>query len=270
MAVDDDRTGEENTENDLENTDIEAIKSNRKYALMEEVLKHQPEDVKERVRWLVELSGIRPNDPIFLILLSCRIVHVLLEKAPQNIGDGFDASLVKLAASLEKYLEKLEESQKIHFDKEKKHYQQLEAAALKISEAKVNSAIERILADNDLSRKGKISPRIWAIIATGAVGVTSMLTGLLAGWGWTTGQYARTDAVYLSREELNLLDWAKSDRGRYAKELFAWNDDLGDRSCQKKVKDLGVTIQIGTATATSGYCWIWVEPSSKRTYVRRR
>jgi hypothetical protein len=252
------------------NLDLEAIKSNRKYALMEEVLKHQPEEVKEKVRWLVELSGIRPNDPIFLILLSCRIVHVLVEKAPQDLGDGFDAGLVKLAASLEKYLEKLEASQQQHFEREKKHYQQLEAAALKISEAKIASAIDRILANNDLTKKGKVSPRVLAIIATGLVSVTSLVAGFVAGWGWTAGQYQRKDAVYLSREELALLDWSKSSEGRYAKQLFAWNDDLGDRSCQRKVRDLGVTIQIGTATATSGYCWIWIEPSSKRTYVRRR
>lgn len=249
-------------------TEISALEAKRGYSLMEEVLKHQPEEVKQKVRWLVEASGIRQDDPLFLILLASRINHVLLEKAPSDLENSFSVGFIRLDGRFENHYQKLDEILGMHLKKEESHYKLLEETSLRISESKINQAIDRILAENNLNKRGRIPARMAAIISTSLACGIALVVGSLGGWGWATSQFTQKDAVYLSRQEQNLLDWARSREGKLAKDLFQWNDDLGDRSCQKKVKDLGVTIQIGAARATSGYCWIWIVPTNRRTFVR--
>lgn len=240
--------------------EVEKLENLKGYALMDEVLKYQPAEIKRKVRWLVDISGIRPDDPLFLMLLVGRINQVLFEKVPSDIEISFDAGRTKIAGTLEEYLHQLTREQEAVLVRHEK-------AALSISEAKINQAIDRILAENDLHLKGRLSAKAWATLLTSLFGCLVFGVGGIGGYGWAKMQLQQEEATYLSREELNLLEWAKSKEGQLAKNLVSWNEDLVNQECQKKVEALNVTISIGTSKAQSGYCWIWTVPPQQRTFI---
>ena len=248
-------------------TDINKLENRKGYGLVDEVLKHQPSEFKQKVLLILQISGIHPDDPLFLVLLACRINQILLEAVPSELENSFAAGTSKFAADFEQCLEKLKNIQAENLQSNETYFQQLEKAALNISEGKINQAISRILDQNDLQRPGGISPKLKGMMLMGVAVIVSLLTGMAGGWGWAISDYSQREAVHLSRQDLNLLDWAKSKEGRVAQAIVGWNDDLVDRSCQRKVKNLGVTIQLGTAKATSGYCWIWTVPPNQRTFT---
>ena len=244
-----------NISEETQSTDVQSG-----YSLLEEVLKHQPKDIRRKVRWLVEISGIREDDPLFLVLLASRINHVLLENAPSALENSLDACRVGLIEIQQDYLARLEEVQT-------KYVEESKQVALDIAEAKIKRAIARILADNNLSKKGWISPKVLGMITVSVVVAISSSLSFLGGLSYERGLRQKNHLVAMSLEQRNLLNWAESKEGKLAKQVMDWNEDLLNRECTKKVRALNVTIQLGTAKATSGYCWLWVEPPSKRTYI---
>lgn len=230
------------------------------YSLAEEILKHQPEEIKNKVRWLIKQSGIREDDPLFLILLACRINHILLENAPNDLENSFDLGSKKIVDVFETHIDKIIEAQKKQLDK-------YSLTALNISVSKVNHAIAKVLEDNGIENtRGKIPPRVKGMIAVAMSSVVFLTVGTVFGWSLEKAVLGKRNQVNLSSADLAIYKWAKSKEGRFAKQILDWNEDLLGQECQRKVSDLGVTIQIGTAKATSGYCWIWTVPPAKRNF----
>lgn len=244
----------------LEQTIIKHENQPQGYSLLDEVLKHQPESIRRKVRWLVEISGIREDDPLFLVLLSSRINHVLLEDAPSNLENSLDTCRVTLVKVQQEYLNRLQEVQT-------KYVEESKQVALDIAEAKVKSAIARILAENNLTKKGWMSPKVLGMITTSIAITISLTIGFIGGWSFDRVIRHKNNLMALSLAQRNLLDWAQSKEGKLAKQILDWNEDILDRECTRKVRSLNVTIRLGTAKATSGYCWVWIEPPSKRNFV---
>ena len=244
-------------------TDIDKLSnlSDKSYSLIEEVLKHQPEEIKQKVRWLVEMSGLRQDDPLFLILLACRINHVLIENAPNDLENCFEINRKRTVEVLEKQRQEFGVAQQ----KQLERYQQ---AALDLAESKIRIAIAKILEDNGIeNKKGKFTPRVMGSILASVTAAIALIVGFGAGWSFESAMLGKKNLVNLTASELNTLEWAKSKEGIFAKQILDWNEDLYNQHCQKNVRDLNVTIQIGMAKATSGYCWIWTVPPSDRTFV---
>lgn len=157
---------------------------------------------------------------------------------------------------------------KDHLKKEEVHYKKLEKAALSITEAKLSKVLAKLAPSEHINSKSAFFSKLLVRGGMSLAVIASLGIGGIAGWGINQQKYNRTEAYYLNREELNLLEWAKSEEGQFARQIFLWNADLGDLSCQNKVKDLGVTIQIGTAKAISGYCWIWTVEPKQRKFIQ--
>ncbi len=227
-------------------------------SLMDEVLMYQPKETQREVRRLVKMSGIDQDDPYFLILLSCRIVQILLQNAPGDLEKSCDRSRLEIVKTFESQLQKLRDSQDEIFSK----------VALDQSIAKVNTAIAKVLEDNNIeTKKGKFTPRVWGSIISSAAAAVALSVGFVGGWSFDKAVLAKTNTVNLSSEQEVLLKWAQGKEGKFAKKILDWNEDLMGQQCQKKVSSLNVTIKIGLAEATSGYCWVWTEPPEKRSFT---
>ena len=71
----------------------------------------------------------------------------------------------------------------------------------------------------------------------------------------------------LTVEEAALLNWAQSPEGQQARELMRWNSELlDDRSCEREVERLGVTLELQGKLARSGCCTLWVVPPEERRF----
>ena len=229
-------------------------------SLMDEVLMYQPRETQREVRKLVEMSGIDQDDPYFLILLSCRIIQILLQNAPGDLQASCDQSRLEIVKTFDSYIQKLRDSQDEIF---RQHSQ----TALDQSIAKVNNAIAKTLEDNNIEiKKGKFTPRVWGGIISSVAAAIALSVGFVGGWSFDKAVLAKTNTRQLSPEQEVLLQWAESREGKFAKKIVDWNEDLLGQECQKKVSDLNVTIKMGTAEATSGYCWVWTEPPGKRNF----
>ncbi|MDJ0572473.1 MAG: hypothetical protein QNJ53_26000 [Pleurocapsa sp. MO_192.B19] len=217
--------------------------------LMDQVLMYQPPLVQRQVRKLVRMSGIKQDDPYFLILLSCRINQILLENAPNS-----------LEKSLDNYFQRVLNFQG---DRLEQHRQ----VALDISIAKLNNAIAKTLEDNGIeSKKGFFKSLVWIRLVNAISTATALSVGFASGWSFDKAVLAKANTVNLSPTEIGLLEWAQSKEGKFAKDLLDWNEDLLGQECQKKVSSLNVTIEIGSAKATSGYCFVWTEPPRERSF----
>ena len=228
-------------------------------SLMEETLADYPESIQKKVRGIVKISGISEKDPLFLILLICRITHVLIEDAPELIRDSFDNGRVSLIRELETERNKFVTAQNRSIEK---HQQ----AAVDVSVARLTKILERELSQRGIPSRRKISPKLLGVISTSAVGIVCLLMGFAGGWSFEAAALGKDNLTRLSAEDRVALNWLKSREGQLAKNILSWNEDLADKSCKNKVKDLNVTIQIGASKAISGYCWVWVEAPNKRRF----
>ena len=239
---------------------LKKIESDAK-SLMEEVIEDYPELTKKKVRRIVKMSGISEKDPLFLILLVCRITHVLVEDAPQQIAKTFDLGRVSILKLFETEKKKL-------LDVQEQSLQLHQQAALDLTVAKIVTMLDREFEQRGVNDPKKISPKLIGIISTATVTIISLIIGFIAGWSFEFSWLGKNNLTRLSLEDISSLNWVKTPEGKLAKNILIWNEDLADKSCQSKVKDLNVTIQIGTAKAISGYCWVWIEPPSKRKFER--
>ena len=221
---------------------------------MEEFLAQQPEVIRERVKRTIEIWGIDREDPYFLLLIQCRITQIFYELMPSRLNQEFDSGLKAIETTLDNYRHEL---LKLQQSKLEEHAQ----AALKMSTAKLNSAIANILEDNNLnSQKRTLSPRVIGSIVTAG----AMFFGLFVG-GTVGVLFDRTNIAQNWRDRQNtedrmLLDWAKSNQGKFARNLLEWNDDLADKSCQKKAENLGISFKVGSLKITDGFCVVFVVP----------
>jgi len=227
---------------------------------MDEVLMHQPKDVQRQVRKLVRMSGISEGDPYFLILLCCRINQILLQNAPKDLERSFDIGRQSAVKALEGYTQKLKDSQEEYLEQTRK-------AALDISVSRLDLAIAKVLEDNGIeSKKGKFTPRVWgSMIASGTASV-ALIVGFIAGYSYDKAILGKTNTINYNKDQKVMMQWAQSKEALFAKRLLEWNKDLANQKCQEKVQDLNITIQLGNAKATSGFCTIWTVETDKREF----
>ncbi len=208
-------------------------------SLLSEFLDDKDDIFKAKVLNIVVKHGLPSNDPLFLLLLATSSLQVMLEEAPSA-----------LHLSLE---EARQTSEKIARD------------ATQITKSEIAKATRELITKTEalqLSRPSKVlipGLSLFAIVFG---------LGLLSGVGLTVSlnQLASSGRV-LSISEAATLDWANSEEGKYAKNLWEWNKPyLHSGNCLKDMQQLGVKLTFGIQTATSGICALWVVPPSQRQY----
>ena len=209
-------------------------------------------DDETQVRILKELSqrGVKANDPLFTTLLFITGVQEKLEAGPTEISSAIDQGVRQFLDSMDAA----------------KH------VAVSTTEERIASTVETLI---QKTHESKSQVTFQSIAWAGAF----MFTAFVLGWcGSTWYRIARqsqvvldpSEARKLTLEEAKNLEWAMSSDGRYARKIVDWNEDLIGGQCEDDarefVQEYGITKQIGLRNATSGYCWLWVQPPEKRTF----
>lgn len=215
-------------------------------SLLQRVLEQHPPETRDRILRLVHDLGYSENDPLFAVLLTTSSVQVLLEEAPEALRQTFDNGQQRL-------LERLDDYQR---------------AAAKGVEHQIAKAVSEAL-KKAREAKSEITLKSMAM-AAGAI-ATMLTLGALAGYSWAQWQVSQerldpSGARQLTLDEAKTLDWAQSPQGQFARHLMEWNAGLLDGECQEQVKDLGITMYYGNQQAVDGFCFLWVEPPSQRTF----
>jgi len=236
-------------------------KHTKRISLVDEFLIHQPEEIVRNVLPIVEKCNIDKNDPFWVVLLQCRITQLVAGMTGDEIKKAMEIAIEQIDITLTKAEEKLTQTianAAAKYEKENNF----------TADIRLKKAVANILEDNNLSSgsKGGFSPRVMGSLVT----ATAVLFGsIISFWGGTQFNNSAVAVDWkqkLEAQDRVLLDWAKSSEGQLAKNIVGWNEDLVDKSCQSKVKNLGISFQIGSVKATDGFCVVFVEPPSKRSF----
>lgn len=228
---------------------------------LDEFLMSQPKEIQRQVLKTIEIWNIDRDDPFFLILLQCRITQILYETTPNRIYQAFKIGEEELIFLFEQYKQKLIKIQQealAKYEEEQGH----------LANIRLKKAVARVLEDNNLNcgNKNKLSPRIVGSLVTAATVVLGSILSFSVGTLFNESALAQSWKQELEAEDRVLLAWAKSQEGQAAKNIVDWNEDLIDKSCQVKVKNLGISFQVGSAKLTDGFCVLFIEPPSNRNY----
>ena len=212
----------------------------------------QPEEIKQevqaRIKRTVEIWNIDTEDPFFLVLLQGQIIQVFYESTPNRINEAFDRS------------SKLYQKQLLELQQQS--LKQISDKALKSSTAKLQEAISFVLENNNIppNRKTRFSPRVVGSMVTAGAMIFSLILGGAVGYSFNNSSIVRDWRENQVSEDLKTLKWAKSEEGKFAKNLLEWNQDLADKSCQKKVRNLGISFKLGSLEIIDGFCITFVVP----------
>ncbi|MGP1384040.1 MAG: DUF6753 family protein [Thainema sp.] len=214
--------------------------------ILEELLGQVDDKTEAQIRRIVSAFGIDENDALFLLLLSNSSVQVLLEQAPNHFRQTFEYAHQKVLDSIDQY----------------------EQAARRGVERQVSESVKELMQKAG-ARKAQVTLK--SLIGAGIIALGLIGLGLFSGWSyaqWRQSQVAMApgEPRQLTLNEAEALDWATSSEGQYARQILEWNEDLLGGECQQQVKELGVTIQMGTRKAKSGFCLLWTQPPSEREF----
>lgn len=215
-------------------------------SVLEQLLGKVEPDAEAKILRIVDAFGMGKDDPIFLLLLANSSVQVLLEQAPNQLQHTFEFANQKALDRIESY----------------------EQAARRGVERQVSEAVNTLIQKAGAS-KAQVTAK--SLVAAGAIALGLLWVGLIGGWGYSQWRQSKTvldpsGPRQLTLDEAEALKWALSEEGRYAESLMGWNEDLLGGDCQQQVQDLGVTIQMGTQKASSGFCLVWTHPPDEREF----
>jgi hypothetical protein len=214
--------------------------------ILETLLGNVDDPTEARIRQIVDEFKMQPDDPLFLLLLANSSVQVLLEQAPGELQHTLEYANQQALDQVAGY----------------------EKAAKRGIERQIAESVKELMQKAGAS-KAQVTAK--ALIGAGAIAVGLLSLGLLGGWGFSQWRQSQVEMAPGEPRQLTLadaeaLEWATSPEGRYARQLMRWNEDLLGGECQQQVQNLGVTIQMGTQKAKSGFCLIWTQPPEDREF----
>lgn len=216
----------------------EQVTESQESSLLKQLLEDKDPVFRAKVLDIVVKTGLKPNDPLFLVLSAVGNLQVLLEEAPSALKLALDqVEQDQIAQNIQK------KTQNLIAETAKELIQKTEAL--------------------QLTRPSKILiPGLSLFTIVFSLG---WLSGIACHAAW---KYWNSSGIRLaSMAEASLLQWAKSSEGKYAKQLWEWNSAyLNSGYCQQDMKDLQVTLSIGQKKATGGFCALWVVPSAQREF----
>ncbi len=202
-------------------------------------------ELKQQVFTFLVQCKIKPNDPLFVLMLSCRYFHLLSLDFPKKIENAMDRGLVKLNGEVNEKIKAITND--------------IYSSAVASTEAEIAKSVNRILEKQSLPTRQKR----WFNYAKYAFLV---LIPLLSGILITQRYYEEKQLANLELENAKLLRWAKSQEGQFAKKLMNWNPGLFNGRCEQSVANLGIGYgevirkdgqNVGMREIKKGYCVVW-------------
>ncbi|MGI2909013.1 DUF6753 family protein [Tolypothrix sp. VBCCA 56010] len=205
------------------------------------------DEFKGKVLDIVTKTGLEPDDPLFLVLAATGRLEVLLEDAPDTLGQLFKNWSRELARNLELVESATVERQKLAISK---------AAGELIRKAQISEG-QRLLAS--------LVPTAGLLLAILGVGFIMDMSIP----PWLAGGFDPTGPRHLTLSQAETLRWAESGEGKFARNLMQWNRGyLDNKSCVKDVQRLKVVLNLDNRRAKSGFCLVWVVPADKREFEK--
>ncbi|NJN61211.1 MAG: hypothetical protein HC795_06520 [Coleofasciculaceae cyanobacterium RL_1_1] len=205
-------------------------------------------EVRSRILKMVNKLRIGENDPIFAVIFATGRLEMMLERAPRELNQTFENAHQQILGKLDGY----------------------EKAARRGVEHQVAQMA------SEAGKSGCGTPVKFPSWLAVAGGVSLLAIGFILGAGAMKFQqsrvaYAPGEPRQLTLDEAKALEWATSSEGQYAHDLVRWNEDLLGGECQQQVEGLvdeqGLTIQMGTKLARSGFCLVWTVPPDEREFM---
>ena len=214
-------------------------------SLLDKVLEGKDPEFQARVLDIVARFGLKPSDPLFLIMVSVGQLQLLLEQSPKDL----DALFNQWSEAL--------------YDK----LQTAERVAVKGQQTAIAAAVKSLIQKTEWEGRSRLFSSVIpaAGLLSAAIGV-----GILLGMSvpvWLGGGYV-TQPRRLTLTQAEALRWAESREGQLARSVMKWNaGSLDNLDCLNDVKRLRVTLKVQGREAQSGFCVLWTQPPSQRQFV---
>jgi len=206
------------------------------------------DEFKGKVLDIVTKTGLEPDDPLFLVLAATGRLEVLLEDAPDTLGQLFKNWSRELARNLE-----LVESATVERQK----------AAIAKAAGELISRAEKQEAERLFTSIFPAAGLVLSILGLGFILGMSVPPWLQGVWG---GGYVESNTS-LTFNQLQALRWAESGEGKFARNLMRWNAGyLDTKECLKDPRRLKVTLNLNGRKAYSGFCVVWTVPPNERKF----
>lgn len=153
----------------------------------------------------------------------------------------------------------------------KKTINSMSEAAIPLVESKIAGLAENII------QKSGYSKAIHDYLAMSRliVGVViTLLTGIGFGYFYRAySDYRYSDNSGLAKEDVEVLSWAKSPEGQFARRLWNWNSEGltkkgKQRICETDSQDLGVNLRVQGRKTSGGWCVLWTVPPEQRVFLK--
>ena len=227
----------------MANSQVDPSLYSRERALLDEALDGKPKEFREKVMRLVEMAGLTPNDPMFLLLISTGRLELMLEEAP---------------ASMERLFKNWTENIYRSFDL-------VESAIVEKQKLAISKAVSSLISDAEQKQAQRF---LGSLVPAAALLLAAIGLGFAMGIAippYLQGGYV--EEVKLTSHQAEALRWAESGEGKFARNLMKWNAGyLDNLECQKDVTKLKIVLKWGSRTSTSGFCAIWVRPPERRQF----
>lgn len=224
-------------------TQSQWIERNQK--ALNQLLECETDEAKTWVDNFLKQSGSALEDPFCIQIATNAYLAYVVRNKPSEIRSAFEIGETKLFKSLGQ-----------EFDTKKDAYEQALSAEL---EARIARMAERLLneragktpnltkSDPQKSQFSKFKIPILTCFSGLAVGV---MCGFIL-WGNNDGS--------ITPEEAQMLDWAKSQPGVFARQLMEWNGSrLLSRNCEAEAEAENITLAVEGIQATRGVCAVFV------------
>lgn len=178
--------------------------------LLDQLLEGKPSAFKAQLEALVRATGVSSDDPIFLILVASGRLELLIDEAPQTFGHILRGWSVELETWRDKLKVSMELAQRTSVMEQEAAIASAVAASLEVAKRETN----RRLLD--------------VVPGAGACLLAAVGLGVLLGVTipvYLQGGFTSEKPIKLTREQANALSWAVSNDGKFARQLFEWNQE---------------------------------------------
>lgn len=194
---------------------------------LDATLAGQSDHFKQKVLDVVRRSGINPKDPLFLVLSSLGKFEVLMEDIPGKLNTVVEGWTTEIDDKLDK----------------------ASSVAIVQQKSAIAKAVSTLLSKAEQKKSRSVfNPLITTgLVLSGVFGIVMLTGNIIFLW---RGR-GLTEPVRLTVEEQEILNWAKSKDGEFARQIMKWNDfDLS--VCRAKKAQL------------KGRCMVWVVNNEER------
>ena len=209
------------------------------HTLLEEILANKDEEFVKKLMTMVIKLGVNPDDPLFVVLGALGNLEFLLEQAPASL--------------------------QLQFNEWKEDIGQIQQKEHKKAIADYKHDISHAVGELITLTEKRASRSFQSLVPAGAILLGTFCFGLFAGITippWLEGGYTTT--TKLTQTEVDALNWAISDEGKYARNIMEWNKGYLGGLCERDVQELGVKLTYGTQERKNGFCVLWVKPPGQR------